>query len=74
MKNSKRDKKLDSLLGKKVEIIFDNQNAVKGRLGWQNFCAPDMGRKAFSYYIKKADGTCFSFRKSHVIYAREVRK
>lgn len=74
MKQNKRDKKLDSLLGKKVYICFYDGDYVIGILGWQDAYDPDTGIKPFCYYAKKANGSHLCFRKSHVKYVSEIER
>ena len=72
MKINRRDKKLDSLIGKKVIIEFDDDDFVIGILGWQGAYDSNNGLKPFSYHVKKANGSHLCFKKSHVISVKEV--
>lgn len=78
MKNSRRDAKLDSLLGKKVYIIWNDEDDDNdfdiGILNWQGEYNPKTGVKPFCYNILKANGSHLCFRKSHVKYIREVQE
>jgi hypothetical protein len=70
---NKRDAKLDSLLGKKVYIIWnDDDDFDIGVLGWQGEYNPKTGLKPYCYYLKKANGLHTCFRKSHVKHVMEV--
>ena len=69
---NRRDEKLDSLLGKKVQLTFWDKIKATGILHWNGAYNPILGIKPFYYYITKFDGGHLSFRKSHVISVKEV--
>lgn len=73
MKNSKRDEKLDALLGKEVIIRFDDIWEKRGVLKWQGYCSTGEIR-SFGYYLETDEHKRIFFRKSHVISAREVKE
>lgn len=72
-KPSHRDEKLDALLGKKVYLIFFDKTEAIGILGWQDEFNPQIGWLPYRYYIITDNGLHLSFRKSHVIYIREIK-
>ena len=73
MKQSKRDAKLDSLLGKRVYISFlkGHGEPMRGILKWNNQFVKERFH-SFSYYIEQKDGEQYFFKKSYVTYVREI--
>lgn len=65
MKNSRRDKGLDELLGQEVEIVFTDGDQKKGILSFN-----DYGVLSFYPGHYRIDSLCF--RKSHVAKFRRV--
>lgn len=57
-----RDKKLDSLIGKAVEVVLFDNKVIKGVLGYTEDFSEKYDYRKPSYY------TCgdYDFRKSHV--------
>ena len=57
-----RDKKLDSLIGKAVEVVLFDNTVIKGVLGYTAEFSEKYKYRKTSYY------TCgdYDFRKSHV--------
>lgn len=63
-----RDKKLDSLIGKAVEVVLFDNKVIKGVLGYTEDFSEKYEYRKPSYY------TCnnYSFRKSHIKKIKEI--
>ena len=70
---NRRDEKLDSMLGKKVQVTFWDKTKASGILHWNGAYNPIKGLHPFCYYIQRVDGGHLSFRKSHVTSVKEVK-
>lgn len=68
---NRRDKKLDALLGREVEITFIDDEKETGVLGWNEHLEPLMLIPQH-YYLRLAGGTHLSFRKSYVKRVKEI--
>ena len=73
MKSTRRDKKLDSLLGKVVRVDFTDGSTITGVLGWVEAFQPPLYMKPFFYYIVPAHGNIVQFRKTYVKKVEVVR-
>ena len=63
-----RDKYMDSLIGKAVEVVFFDNTTTKGVLGYTPEFSEKYKYRRPHYYNCGA----WSFRKSHVKYIREL--
>ena len=70
MRINRRDKKLDALLGRTVEVTFIDDEKETGVLGWNEHLEPLM-LKPQHYYLRLASGSHLSFRKSYVKSVKE---
>ena len=70
-RDKKRDKKLDALLGRVVEITFFDNKKETGVLGWNEHLEPLMLQPQH-YYLRLASGSHLTFRKSYVKSIKEV--
>jgi hypothetical protein len=71
MRINRRDKKLDALLGRAVEITFIDDEKETGVLGWNEHLEPLM-LKPQHYYLRLASGSHLTFRKSYVKSIKEI--
>lgn len=62
---NRRDKRLDALLGRAVEITFIDDEKETGVLGWNEHLEPLM-LVPQHYYLRLVNGSHLAFRKSHV--------
>ena len=70
MMDCHRDKKLDSLIGKNVEVVFFDGVAVSGILGYTPEYSAKYGyRKPHYYYCG-----VWTFSKSHIKHIKELKK
>lgn len=58
--------RLDDLLGKRVKIIFKNDECSEGILYFQENFSKNKIAVPNSYYLKLENCTCLCFKKSHV--------
>jgi hypothetical protein len=68
---NRRDKRLDALLGRAVEITFTDGEKETGVLGWNEHLEPLM-LVPQHYYLRLASGSHLSFRKSYVKSVKEI--
>lgn len=68
---NRRDKRLDALLGREVEITFIDNEKETGVIGWNEHLEPLMIYPQ-RYYLRLANGSHLTFRKSHVKIIKEV--
>lgn len=73
MKQNRRDKKLDALIGKEVQIVFWDGDIKEGVLEWnRQYWGLVFGSNKYSITDKK--GIPLFFRKSHVKKIKEVKQ
>ena len=74
MKINRRDKKLDALLGKKVQIEFTDGTFASGVLHWNERFTPETPYHSQVYMLERVTGGLLEFRKGHVKRVMRVIK
>ena len=78
MKINRRDKKLDALLGKKVQIEFTDGTFSSGVLRWNERFSTNTPYRSQTYYLELVTGKYSSeiveFRKGHVKSIKEIEE
>lgn len=68
--NCHRDKKLDSLIGKEVEVVFFDDVTITGVLGY----TPEYSAKYNYRKPNRYNCGAWSFSKSHIKHINELKK